>query len=163
MALDGCGIQFFFGSTKPALKHPEAVKLYGLRPVDLLQLPGSQQVFQAAMGWFLADGSWGPQLELTKAPSCRTSNLFGGGIWDTKDLDAEKTFSQLDMQSQELGSGASRCPCSCCWVLGANQSIDSSAGSTTRGFKSELHQESLDTTWPKPLWKAIFPSISIYI
>ena len=130
--------------------------------MDLLQLPGSQQVFQAAMGWFLADGSWGPQLELTKAPSCRTSNLFGGGIWDRKDLDAEKIFSQLDMQSQELGSGASRCPCSCCWVLGANQSIDSSAGSTTRGFKSELHQESLDTTWPKPLWKAIFPSISIF-
>lgn len=136
------GSKFFLGSTKPALKHPEAVKLYGLRPVDLLQLPGGHRL-KAGMGWFLADGSWGPQLELTKAPSCRTSNLFRGGIWDRKDLDAEKKISQLDMQSQELGSGASRCPCSCCWVPGANQSIVSSAGSTTRGFKiNELHQES---------------------
>ena len=55
------------------------------------------------MGWFLADGSWGPQLELTKAPSCRTSNLLEVGFGIEKIWDAEKNFSQLDMQSQELG------------------------------------------------------------
>lgn len=115
------------------------------------------------MGWFLADGSWGPQLELTKAPSCRTSNFFGGGIWDRKDLDAENFFSQLDMQSQELGSGASRCPCSCCLVLGANNQSIPVPDLPREVLRVSCIKNPVDTTWPKPLCKAIFPSISIYI